>query len=281
MKKFTLMMLALLLAFSCFCFVGCEPEPNLDVEYLPDSIKKPVGDGDSDATVKIIQYTWDGWGTSYKDIKGATAEKISSLLAALPETNETQKALSLTKDFPKPGTACDLPAERGTMWVEANGKIYRLAANTKEIVLVKKHLGKGTVLGNVEECLTEINNAWSYWPWDCWNGTYQGGKLTMEHKYAAETTVTVSIVSMNVINDHHPENSMTVELISTVDQTVTIKVTCQHSSDNLSGGDNQTVELVAGEPTKVDLSFGGFNDTIYDVVITAGNTRASLRVDPR
>lgn len=280
MKKVSLMMLALLLAFSCFCFVGCEPKSNLDVEYLPDTTNQPVGGGDSDATVRIIQYTWDGWGTTYKDVTGAMAEKIASLLAALPETNETQPALSLTRKFPeKLGTACDLPAERGTMWVEANGKIYRLSGD--EILLVKKHLGKGTVLGNATECITEINNAWSYWPRDFWNGTYQGGKLTMEHKYAAETTVTINIVSMNVINDLHPQNSMTVELISMVDQTITVEVTCQHSSDNLSGGDHKEVALVAGQPQTVDLSFGGFDDTIYDVVIRAGNTHVNLRVDPR
>ena len=165
--------------------------------------------------------------------------------------------------------------------MEADGKIYRIDPELTEISLVKRHLGKGTILSDAEVCLEEIGNALWYWPWDYWDGTYQGGKLTMEHKYAAETTVTVNILNMNVINALHPDNSMTVELISSIDQTITVRVTCQHSSDNLSNGDNKTVELVAGEATTVDLSFGGFDNDVYDVVIFAGKTRVSLRVDPR
>ena len=264
MKKVSLILLALLLAFSCFCFAGCER-----------------GGTASDATVRIIRYDWDGRGTSYKDITGATAERILSLLAALPETNEKQKALSALPVFPEPGATCELPAERGTLWVEADGKIYRIDPELTEIALVNRHLGKGTMLDDAEVCLDEIGNALWYWPWDYWDGTYQDGKLTMEHKYEAETTVTVNILNMNVINALHPDNSMTVELISSIDQTITVRVTCQHSSDNLSNGDNKTVELVAGEPTAVDLSFGGFDNDVYDVVIFAGKTRVSLRVDPR
>lgn len=281
MKKVVLVTLAVLLAFSCFCFVGCEPKSNLNVVYLPDTTNKPIGNGNSDATVRIIQYDWDGRGTSYKDIAGAVAERILSLLAALPETNETQSELSHAEDFPQPGNTCELPAERGTLWVEADGKIYRIDPELTEIALVKPHLGKGTILGDAEVCLDEIGNALWYWPWDCWNGTYQGGNLTMEHKYAAETTVTVNMVRMNVTNDYHPENSMTVELISTVDQMVTVSVECQRSSDDQAGGEKKTVELVAGKPTTVDLSFGGFKNSNYDVIIFVDNTRVSLRVDPR
>lgn len=281
MKKVSLMMLALLLVFSCFCIIGCEPKSNLNVEYLPDTTNKPIGNGNSDATVRIIRYDWDGRGTSYKDITGATAERILSLLAALPETNEKQKALSALPVFPEPGATCELPAERGTLWVEADGKIYRIDPELTEIALVNRHLGKGTMLDDAEVCLDEIGNALWYWPWDCWDGTYQGGKLTMEHKYAAETTVTVNMVRMNVTNDYHPENSMTVELISTVDQMVTVSVECQRSSDDQAGGEKKTVELVAGKPTTVDLSFGGFKNSNYDVIIFVDNTRVSLRVDPR
>ena len=281
MKKVVLVTLAFLLVFSNFFLVGCEPKSNLNVVYLPDTTNKLIGNGNSDATVRIIRYDWDGRGTSYKDITGATAERILSLLAALPETNEKQKALSALPFFPEPGATCELPAERGTLWVEADGKIYRIDPELTEIALVNRHLGKGTMLDDAEVCLDEIGNALWYWPWDYWDGTYQGGKLTMEHKYAAETTVTVNILNMNVINALHPDNSMTVELISSIDQTITVRVTCQHSSDNLSNGDNKTVELVAGEPTAVDLSFGGFDNDVYDVVIFAGKTRVSLRVDPR
>ncbi len=281
MKKVMLLTLALLLACSLFCFVGCEPKSNLNVEYLPDTTVRPSEGGDSDAIVKIIQYTWDGWGTSYKTITGAAADRMIRLLEALPSTGETQSAISSFADFPEPGTACDLPAERGTKWVEADGKIYRLDPNSSEIVLVKKHLGKGTILGNVEECCREIENAWNYWPSDCWNGTYKDGKLTMGHRYAADTTVTIKVKSMSIVNDHHPENSMTVELISSIDQTVTIQLNCQASSDNLARGDKKTVALVAGEPETVELTFGGFHGFTYDVNLTVGNTRMTIVVDPR
>ena len=264
MKKVSLMMLALLLAFSCLCFVGCEQ-------------KSSSGEGaDDDGTVTLIQYTWDGWGLSSKTVTGEVAETIIALLADLPSTGEKQKAIS-NMEFPKPGYACDLPVPRGTMWVEAGGRIYRLGSN--EIVLVKKHLGKGTVLGDASECLAEIANAWSYWPMDCWYGTYKEGKLSMEHRYEAETTVTVNIVSMNVIKDLHPENSMTVELTSTIDQTVHISLDCASSSDNLSTGDKKDVEVVAGQPKTVELTFGGFPFT-YDVVIRVDNTSVKLVVDP-
>ena len=114
---------------------------------------------------------------------------------------------------------------------------------------------------------------------DCWYGTYKEGKLSMEHRYEAETTVTVNIVSMNVIKDLHPENSMTVELTSTIDQTVHISLDCWSSSDNLSTGDKKDVEVVAGQPKTVELTFGGFPFT-YDVVIRVDNTSVKLVVDP-
>ena len=264
MKQVSLIVLAVLLAFSCLCFVGCEQ-------------KSSSGEGsEDDGTVTLIRYTWDGWGLGAKTVTGEKAETIIALLANLPSTGEKQKAIS-NMEFPKPGSACDLPVPRGTMWVEAGGRIYRLGSN--EIVLVKKHLGKGTVLVDAAECIAEINNAWSYWPWDCWNGTYQGGKITLAHRYEAETTVTVNILSMNVIKDLHPENSMTVELISTIDQTVHVSLDCTGSADHLSNGDEKDVELIAGQPKTVELTFGGFPYT-YDVLIRVDNTYVTLVVDP-
>ncbi len=281
MKKVSLMMLALLLVFSCFCIIGCEPKSNLNVEYLPDTTNKPIGNGNSDATVRIIRYDWDGRGTSYKDITGATAERILSLLAALPETNEKQKALSALSVFPEPGATCELPAERGTLWVEADGKIYRIDPELTEIALVNRHLGKGTMLDDAEVCLDEIGNALWYWPKDYWRGEYQGGVLTLEHKYAANTTVTIKVKKMNIVNDYHSKNSITVELISTIDQTVTLSLQSQQSSDNLGSYGSKTVELINGKSETVELTFDGFYNNKYDVHLMAGNTRMTIVVDPR
>jgi len=278
MKKVSLILSAVLLIVCCFGTFGCG---KLDVVYLPDDAFIPTQEGDPNAKITIVQYDWDGHGTSYKNITGASADRIISLLSQLQPTGDVQHAFSEELEMPKHGETCHLPVPRGTKWVEADGKIYRIDPELTEIALVERHLGEGTVLDSDEKCLDEIGNAFWYWPKDYWWGEYQGGVLTLEHKYAANTTVTIKVKKMNIVNDHHSKNSITVELISTIDQTVTLSLQSQQSSDNLGSYGSKTVELINGKSETVELTFDGFYKNKYDVHLMAGNTRMTIVVDPR
>ena len=90
----------------------------------------------------------------------------------------------------------------------------------------------------------------------------------------------LSIKKIQIESGYDPNNTITVELISSVDQEVNIMLHCQQSDDNLAAGDYRTVQLKKGEPTTVDLTFGGWPNFTYWVYIEADFTKAEITINP-
>ena len=249
------------------------------VESLISMLEEPTHSG-YEVEVELFQYTWDGWGISQKTVGACdVAYNIIDALKAMKETGETVPKIS-DEVFEIGGG--QYAAERGTMWIESGNKIYRLTPDLSQICLVETHFGEGKVLEMTEEFKTNVNNAWHYAPYDYFKGTYNKGDYTvdLESVFKSGSTVQLSIKKIQIESGYDPKNTITVELISSVDQEVNIKLHCQQSDDNLAAGDYRTVQLKKGKPTTVDLTFGGWPNFTYWVYIEADFTKAEITINP-
>ena len=245
------------------------------VRNIPDELKT-----ENTSVLRLLRYTWDGWGISVKDITpGDVADAIIKALDTAKETGKTEQKIS--DDVIEVGGG-DYPAERGTMWIEVDNKIYRLTPDLSQISLVETHFGKGQLLEMTDALKTDINNAWYYAPYDCYKGTYNSGDKTVELRnvFSSDSTVKMSIKNITVERNYDPKNKVTVELISTIDQEISVNLYCQQSDDNLAEGDAKTVNLKKDKPTAVELNFGGWPNFEYWVYIFAGNTKAEIAINP-
>lgn len=249
------------------------------IESLISMLEEPTHSG-YEVEIKLLQYTWDGWGISQKTVGACdVAYNIIDALKAMKETGETVPKISdeVFEIFGGPYSA-----ERGTMWIESGNKIYRLTPGLSQICLVETHFGKGKVLEMTDAFKTNVNNAWHYAPYDYYKGTYNKGDYTvdLESVFKSGSTVQLSIKKIQIESGYDPNNTITVELISSVDQELNIKLHCQQSDDNLAAGDYKTLQLKKGEPTTVDLTFGGWPNSTYWVYIEADFTKAEITINP-
>ena len=243
------------------------------IESLISMLEEPTHSG-YEVEIKLWQYTWDGWGISQKTVGACdVAYNIIDALKAMKETGETVPKISdeVFEIFGGPYSA-----ERGTMWIESGNKIYRLTPDLSQICLVETHFGEGKVLEITDAFKTNVNNAWHYAPYDYYKGTYNKGDYTvdLESVFKSGSTVQLSIKKIQIESGYDPTNTITVELISSVDQEVNIKLHCQQSDDNLAAGDYKTLQL------KVDLTFGGWPNFTYWVYIEADFTKAEITINP-
>jgi len=239
---------------------------------LPDDIE-------SEENVLVMkQYRWDKWGFDTKIIRGSSAVMLTDMLLACRPNGESAQALS--DNLLLDENEWDQPCEPGTMWIETAGSIYRLSPGFKTIASVTGHLGAGEVLTMDEQLKEEINRVWRYWPKDCWEGRYEKGILTMEHKYKASSDVSAVIQDIEVKQNPKEENTMLIEFVSAKDMVLKAELDCYHSDDNLGVGDHETLELKAGEAQTVELSFTGFWDKSYFVSIEADHTWIEITVVP-
>ena len=250
------------------------------VESLISQLNEEPTHSGYEVEVELFQYTWDGWGISTKTVGACdVAYNIIDALKAMKETGETVPKIS-DEVFEIGGG--QYAAERGTMWIESGNKIYRLTPDLSQICLVETHFGEGKVLEITDAFKTNVNNAWHYAPYDYYKGTYNKGDYTvdLESVFKSGSTVQLSIKKIQIESGYDPKNTITVELISSVDQEVNIKLHCQQSDDNLAVGDYRTVQLKKGEPTTVDLTFGGWPNFTYWVYIEADLTKAEITINP-
>lgn len=250
------------------------------VESLISQLNEEPTQSGYEVEVELFQYTWDGWGISTKTVGACdVAYNIIDALKAMKETGETVPKIS-DEVFEIGGG--QYAAERGTMWIESGNKIYRLTPDSSQICLVETHFGEGKVLEITDAFKTNVNNAWHYAPYDYYKGTYNKGDYTvdLESVFKSGSTVQLSIKKIQIESGYDPKNTITVELISSVDQDVNIKLHCQQSDDNLAAGDYRTVQLKKGEPTTVDLTFGGWPNFTYWVYIEADYTKAEITINP-
>ena len=250
------------------------------IESLISMLEEPTHSG-YEVEIKLLQYTWDGWGISQKTVGACdVAYNIIDALKAMKETGETVPKISdeVFEIFGGPYSA-----ERGTMWIESGNKIYRLTPDLSQICLVETHFGKGKVLEMTDAFKTNVNNAWHYAPYDYYKGTYNKGDSTVKLNsvFKSGSSIDISIKEIKVdSSSYDPFNTILIELISSVDQEVAVKLHCQQSDDNLARGDAKAVELKKGVPTTVELGFGGWSNFTYWVYIEADLTKAEITINP-
>lgn len=257
--------------------------PADDETTLPDDTETTVPDDANKAEPKIAIrysiYTWDSWGIFTKEIAECTA--TDALIAALETATETGETEEKYSDATFEAGVCDVdfPFTPGTKWLETETAIYRISPDFTQICRVETHYGAGRFLTVSAELKEMLGNIWYYHPYDFYVGTYDHNTntVTLSHAYESESTVSVQIKEISVTRDHHPKNKILLELTSTIDQTLDIKLRSQASEDNLADGDKKNVTLAAGVPQTLEMSFGGFYYS-YWIYIFADNTRIELKI---
>lgn len=238
----------------------------------------------AEGKIRILQYTWDGWGISYKTIEDC--DTLYNIIDYLKNAKETGKTTEKISDDVLELGGGEYPVERGTMWIEWGNKIYRLSHDRALLCLVDTHFGEGEVLEVTEEFLTNVNNAWYYVPYDYYIGTYNKSDDSFEYKHIFESpsSVQITVKSIEIANGSDfgdgAVNKITVELLSTTDQEVQIDLDCRQSEDNLGLGDSKTVQLKKDVPVTVELSFIGWSDFCYWIYIQVDYTMARIEIHP-
>ena len=109
---------------------------------------------------------------------------------------------------------------------------------------------------------------------------YAAITVELKNVFQSDSVVQLRVKDIHIESNYDPQNTITVELISEIDQEVTVNLNCQQSDDNIAGSDSETVVLKSGVPTAVELTFGGWPSFNYWVYIQAGNTKAEIAVNP-
>ncbi|MBR5273366.1 MAG: hypothetical protein IKU25_08275 [Clostridia bacterium] len=259
---------------------NCDPDSPQNSYRYEDVFCLLVGDID----IVFRQYTWDGWGISSKTLPPCnTGYDIVTALNNLEETGEIIPQLSDEElevdNVPRPS---EYYAERGTMWIECNGKIYRLTPDYNQICLVDRHYGEGKVLKLTEELRQDIVDAWNFVPFDYYMGEYNRGDKTVEltNVFEAPSSIGIKIKKIDVSTDDNTSSSITLEVVSTENQEVVIDLDCQMSSDFLGTGDNKTLTLKKNKPQTVTMAFKGVSDFRHWIDIRADNTIVSITINP-
>ena len=238
-------------------------------------VKDDRGEG---ITVALARYNKVGWGVERKTIADdQMAYYIASELRSMTETGEILPEVGT-------GTLEDryvYPVDVGTLWIEVDGKIYRVNPEFDQICLVDGHFGQGTVLDMSKKFAATISYVFGYHPKTVYKGTYTLETDTLEFKqvYKGNSEIFIHIVDIQVENKFRSQNTITFELISTKDQTLNINLESYQSSDNLGGSESKKVTLKKGVPQAVTMEFGGFT-VWYSVDIRSESFFIDLQIDP-
>ena len=290
MKRLLAIMLMLVTVLASL--TGCITSPSgIDESVDGESVNGESVDNSEEISVsvdeekiRILQYTWDDWGISYKTIEDC--DTLYNIIDYLKNAKETGKTTEKISDDVLELGGGEYPVERGTMWIEWGNKIYRLSHDRSLLCLVDTHFGKGKALEITEEFITDVNNAWYYVPFNYYIGTYNKSDDSFEYKHIFESpsSVKLSIKDIDISSEHDfhdgAENRITVELISDIDQEVQIDLDCRQSEDNLGLGDFKTVQLKKDVPVTVELSFIGWSDFCYWIYIQVDYTMARIEINP-
>jgi len=210
------------------------------------------------------------------------AYTILDSLRSLQETGET--APRLGDDIVVDCYTHDLlPVDNGTMWLECGSiGLFRYSGGN-DICKVQTHLGEGKKLVMTDSLKTLLHNAWYYYPYDCWTGTYKEDTLSLDHVSPSDSVV--DSVRIESITPGKPGNweegsSISFYLLANEDrEDVSISLECQQSNDNIGLGDYKTIQLKKGQETRVELSFSGFNYG-FEISIYIDQTRVTIWIYP-
>ncbi len=212
-----------------------------------------------------------------KKITGEAATVIKELIKNLSETTDVEEKISdeeVDLDY-KHGVS--ISANSGTMWVKTEDALYRIASDDSRIARVTKPLGEGVVLDFTDTCKSEINSAWSYWPRDCWYGVYEDNVLTMEHRYVADTNVSVKVKNIKVSGKN---NSIKLELLSDTTQEVEVDWETSNGGDWYGSIDSEMISLQEGKKQVIELDFAQVGDTNkYGYYLTIRVENTYIKID--
>lgn len=241
-------------------------------------------ESDYENKIEIYQYEYSGWGTSHKTITGYAAQELANALSALAPDSDTSPKIS-DDVFSKDALSwTELPAERGTAWLEFDGKIYRFSPYLDSVCIVKTHYGEGYMLDAGKDFFNLFRSVLYYHPNNYYTGNYKNGNLTVSHVYYAESEVDIKIADMEVnkeITEYNTsKNTVTLELTSEKDMSAQVSLISQQSDDNLTEGADKTLELTANVSSRLTLTFYGWTNWSYYITIKADNTVVRVFIDP-
>lgn len=223
-------------------------------------------------TVNMCLNNWS-WGFSNKTVTGGIAAIITEKLNSMKESGKTSPKISSNK-FDQLSSS---PAERGTLWLEVQGKLYRINPDRDEICRVDSHYGKGNILIADEEFFDIINSAWYYS-----GSNYYYGKLVNEvmivfHEYKETCDVDMTVTSIT-LTENGENDSVTVSLVAKKDMETYVGLHSQYSDDNLLDNTaSNTVSLKANTPQDVTIKFRGDNrGRPFYVTLLCGGTSTVL-----
>lgn len=234
----------------------------------------------TEAGFKMLRYNWDGWGVSQKEIK--TCDLAYAVIDRLSQLRETGETVPKISDDTLDENTGELPITRGTVWIDCGSVgMFRLNPEMTEICKVEAPLGEGKMLEMTDTLRGLLEQAWFYYPYDCWYGKYENGSLTLQQVFKADSAVeSIVIESIHIENTYDPHNKINLSIRSSESKSISVRLQCQQSDDNLAAGDFKDIALTEGKETKVELTFGGFMNTTYYVTIFIDNTMINLTVKP-
>lgn len=242
----------------------------------------PPEEADIGASLCVVmkQYHPSGYGVTMKMIehKGYALE-LSVLLQNAAKTGNIIPALSDSTEWVTTESGF-LPAEPGTLWIETQNGLYRLTDDLRSLCRVEYQLGEGIELEMTERLRYLISNLWSFYPYNYDVGTYQDGTLVIGPRFAAKTDMDIKVKDIHISRREGEKSTVTLELWSYTDKKAHVSLLCRQSDDNLGMGDDIAIPLTAEKSETVTLSFEGWTDTPYEILIEADNSRVLIYITP-
>ena len=244
----------------------------------PDSISH----SGTETGFKLLRYNFDGYGIAQKEL--TDCDLGYAIIDCLSKLQDTGTVIPAISEDPWDPYAFELPVDRGTLWIECGSLgLFRVDPSVSEICRAQTHLGEAQALQMTDTLAELLRQAWYYYPYDCWQGTYKDGAVTLQQVYKMDSVVDgVVIDSLHIENKIDSANNK-ITLYIRAKENTTEKVTLEtyQSSDNLGSVDSKEITLVQGQETALEWTFYGFYNCTYYLSVTVGNTKITLTVDPR
>ena len=187
---------------------------------------------------------------------GLRAKVIIDALAALKPSGKIAEDMNARSEFDSSENA-DAEAGIGTVWLEADGKKYRIIGDT--VCLVEKHYGEGEYLEADEDFFLLVDVVLENTRENTYFGGYRDGQLVIRNVCKKEAEVKVEILDLSI---RMGENSsyLTVAVTSEKDGVYDLNFTTGFLGDCVVDDDyryKETLELKAGKTQVIKLPFGG------------------------
>ncbi|MBR5136925.1 MAG: hypothetical protein IKV30_02775 [Clostridia bacterium] len=279
MKRYYKLMALVLCVIILISFVGCTSTETTDnSEKTNEIVRQDIPDTELGISLKILRYNPFWCDVTSKTIdEGEYSNKIISMLNLLEHTGEVVDEISSEKL--KDGYI-DLPIETGTYWIEAGDNIFRISSKGK-IYYVERHLGKGYELDYSKELIDLVYGGWFYYPYDYYKGSYDGDtkELILNHVFEAESTISISIKEISFDSKEENTNLITIEVISSLDQSRYVWAETYLSEDNRGSLERQMIDFKANEPVILKFSVYSFTGNRYGLEILSDNTVLDIIVN--